>query len=251
MISSRDFVGALEKGLQVIEAFDSATARLTLSDIAARVGITRAAARRFLLTLTELGYAEHDGRYFSLTPKVLGLSRAHLGGNSIYKLAQPVLDSMASKTMESASAGILSGTELVFVARAQSPRPVSIHVTVGTRIPAFCAALGRVLLGEIPEAEVRERLAYCPPDRLNTKTSVNPADIIRATREAHLKGYATCVEEFESGLNAIAVPVRNVLGEAVFSIGLSVPANRMSEEEMIKYLLPELNASAAKLASMC
>jgi IclR family pca regulon transcriptional regulator len=111
--------------------------------------------------------------------------------------------------------------------------------------------LGRVLLGEIPEAEVRERLTYCPPDRLNTKTSVNPADIILATRNARLKGYATCVGEFESGLNAIAVPVRNVLGEAVFSIGLSVPANRMSEEEMIKHLLPELNASAAKLASMC
>jgi IclR family pca regulon transcriptional regulator len=251
MISSRDFVGALEKGLQVIEAFESATARLTLSDVAARVGITRAAARRFLLTLTELGYAEHDGRYFSLTPRVLGLSRAHLGGDSIYKTAQPVLDSIASKTMESASAGVLSGAEVLFVARAQSPRPVSIHVTVGTRIPAFCTALGRVLLGEIPEAEVRERLVQSPPSKLNTKTSISLSEIIPETRKARLQGYATCIEEYESGLNTIAVPVRNTLGEAVYSIGLSVPANRMSEKEMVKSLLPELHAAALKLASVC
>jgi IclR family pca regulon transcriptional regulator len=248
MINSKDFVGALEKGLQVIEAFESATARLTLSDVAAKVGITRAAARRFLLTLTEMGYAEHDGRYFSVTPKVLGLSRAHLTSTSIYKLAQPVLDSIAIKTTESASAGILSGTDLLFVARAQSPRPVSIHVTVGTRVPAFCTALGRVLLGEISEAEVRQRLIESPPSKLNTKASISLTNIIREACKAHIQGYATCVEEYESGLNAIAVPVRNVLGDAVFAIGLSVPANRMSEEEMVEQLLPELNAAAAKLA---
>lgn len=250
MISSRDFVGALEKGLRVIESFDSDAARLTLSDVASRVGITRAAARRFLLTLTELGYAEHDGRYFSLTPKVIGLSRSHLGDNLIAKIAQPVLESIAGKTMESASAGMLSSADVVFVARAASPRPVSIHIAVGTRLPAFCSAMGRVLLGEMPESEVSELLTRFRPKKVNFKTKLSLNEILVETRKAHSQGFATSIEELESGLNSIAVPVRNSLGKVTFSIGLSAPASRMSERQMIDKLLPELLGAANRLASM-
>lgn len=250
MVSSRDFVGSLERGLQVIEAFDSASTHLTLSDVASRVGITRAAARRFLLTLTELGYAKHDGRFFSLTPKVLRLSRSHLAGNPIFKIAQPVLDTIAGRTMESASAGVLTGADVLFVARATSPRPVSIHIAVGTRIPAFCSAMGKVLLGELAESEVRELMEESQPLRLYTQARIATDDIVANARTAKARGYATSIEELEPGLCSIAVPVRNSFGEIMFSLGLSAPSRRMSPEQMVEKLLPELIAAADKIALM-
>lgn len=250
MVSSRDFIGSLERGLQVIEAFDSASTLLSLSDVASRVGMTRAAARRFLLTLTELGYAKHDGRLFSLTPKVLRLSRSHLAGNPIFKIAQPVLDTIAGRTMESASAGVLAGADVLFVARATSPRPVSIHIAVGTRIPAFCSAMGKVLLGELSEAEVRELMEESQPQRLYTQACVAIDDILASARKAKEVGYATSIEELEPGLCSIAVPVRNSFGETMFSLGLSAPARRMGPEQMVENLLPELVTAADKIALM-
>jgi IclR family pca regulon transcriptional regulator len=250
MVNSRDFVGALEKGLQIIEAFDSDATMLTLSDVAAKIGITRAAARRFLLTLTELGYAQHDGRRFSLTPKVICLSRVHLNGNSIVTIAQPVLQAIAEKTMESVSAGVLTAADVVFVARAQSPRPVSIHIATGTRVPAFCSAMGRVLLAELKEEVVRELLTQFPPDKMTSKTKIALKDVLAEIRKTRAQGFGTSIEDLEIGLNSIAVPVRNTARGTTFALGLSVSANRMSAPQMVQSLLPTLASAATALESM-
>lgn len=248
-VSDKDFVDTLAKGLRIIETFEQASTRLTLSDVAARAGITRAAARRFLLTLAALGYMRQDGRHFSLTPKVLVLARSQLGGNRLFRAAQPLLDAIAGATMESASLAVLTGADILFVARAQSPRPVSINVAVGTRLPAFCTAMGKVLLGELAEPVVRDLLAHAPPRRLSPATHVNIDQIVAETRQAHQQGYATSIEEFEPGMNTIAVPVRNPLSEAGMALGISVPARRMMAAQMIEELLPQLRAAADKLAA--
>ncbi|MBL0419042.1 helix-turn-helix domain-containing protein [Ramlibacter sp. AW1] len=250
MINSKDFVESLDKGLAIIEAFDTADSRLTLSEVAARVGITRAAARRFLLTLSELGYARVDDRHFSLTPKVLVLSRSQLGGNATFQAVQALLNQLAAKTAESVSAAVMSGPDIVVVARATSPRPVSVHIAIGTRMPAFCTAMGRVLLGEMEEAAVQQLLKLSPPRKLSELTRVDSREIVMETRRSHARGYATSIGELDVGLNTLAVPVRTPQGADRLSIGLSVPAYRMSEQELVDTFLPELQATAARLANL-
>ena len=151
MTRGKDFVESLEKGLRIIEVFQAVRSELTLSDVAERVGITRAAARRYLLTLVQLGYATQEGRHFTLSPKVLILSRSQLGGNPILGAVQSILETIAGKTRESASAAVLNSSEIILVARAQSPRPFSANVVIGTCLPAFRTAMGKVLLSELPE----------------------------------------------------------------------------------------------------
>ena len=249
MISSKDFVGALEKGLQVITAFDTASSRLSSSDVATKLGITRAAARRFLLTLVELEYAELDGRHFSITPKVLHLSRAHLVGNPVFRVTQQVLESIASETEESASLGVLTGSDILFVARAASPRPVSISIAVGTKFPAHRTAMGRVLLAEMPDARLLKLLSSSSDSNSAKYTKAQINEVVSGVRRVRAQGYATNIGELEMGLNAIAVPVRNSAGEATMAIGLSVPASRKSREQMITDFLPRLGAGAAELSS--
>lgn len=247
-VSDKDFIDTLAKGLRIIETFELATTRLTLSEVAARAGATRAAARRFLLTLTALGYMRQDGRHFMLTPKVLVLSRSQLGGNRLFRAAQPLLDAIAESTMESASAAVLTGADILFVARAQSPRPVSINVAVGTRLPAFCTAMGKVLLGELAEPAVRLLLTQTPPRRRSPFTHIDIDEIVAETRRARELGYATSIEEFEPGMNTIAVPVRNPLSDTGLSLGISVPARRMSAQQLLDELLPQLQDAAERLA---
>ena len=250
MISSKDFVGALEKGLKVIAAFDAASSRLSSSDVATRLGITRAAARRFLLTLVDLEYAQLDGRYFSITPKVLHLSRAHLVGNPVFRVTQQLLETIASETAESASLGVLTGADVLWVARAVSPRPVSISVAVGTRFPAHVTAMGRVLLAEMTDARLLKLLSTSTPGPSNKLTKAKLSKIIAGVRQVRSQGYATSIGELETGLNAIAVSVRNSEGEITMAIGLSVPASRKSREDMIADFLPRLKAGAAELSSI-
>jgi len=250
MVSSRDFVAAFEKGLQVIEAFEHSSTRLTLSEVAERVGITRAAARRYLLTLTELGYAEHDGRRFALTPRVLRLAGAHLHVDPIPRLAQGFLDTIAGQCLESASAGVLADADVLFVARALSPRPVSIHIAVGTRLPAFCTAMGKVLLAALPDAAVLDLLKRHPPRALSPKTRTGLPEIIASVRATRQAGHAISSEEMELGLKAIAVPVKNARGITTFALGLSVPAERMSDTDMTTRLLPYIRKAADALATM-
>jgi IclR family transcriptional regulator, pca regulon regulatory protein len=247
MIRDRDFVEALEKGLQIISTFEAAGSKLTLSEVAERVGVSRAAARRYLLTLTELGYAFHDGRRFTLTPKVLILGRVHLGTNPVFRIVQVALDKMVEKTRESASAAVLTGSEILFVARAQSPRPFSLNVTIGTQLPAFRTAMGKVLLSGLHVTLIRSLVSEWNTTIRDRRAKIDPNRFVDEVQGVKAEGFATSIGELETGLNTIAVPLHHSLSRDALSIGVSVPESRMSRKAMIRELLPELHAAVTQV----
>jgi len=248
--NARDFIGALEKGLAVIEAFEASESRLTLSEVARKTGLSRAAARRYLLTLSRLGYAENDGKRFWLTPRVLRLGYAYLSSASLPKLAQPVLETVGERTQEVASIAILDGDEILFLARSAVRRILAAATSVGTRFPAYCTAMGRVLLASLPEAEVERHLKAIATQKLTPKTKTGYRELLEELRRARKNGYAVSDEELEIGLRTIAVPVVDSRAKVVLAMSVSLQAGRMSVAKMVREILPELRAGSQTLAAM-
>lgn len=246
----RDFVASLEKGLLVIETFDASRPRLTLSDVAKQTGITRAAARRYLLTLTKLNYAEFDGRYFSLTPRILRLGYAYLSSTSLSAQVQPVLERISEETGESSSVAVLDGDDIVYIARSATRRIMSIGLGVGSRLPAYCTALGRAILAYQPEDLLS---AYLQRVRLEARTprTITDKSEFRAVLEAtRAQGYALVNEELEYGLRSIAVPVMQRNGKVTIALNLSAQAGRISAEDMKERFLPLLSTASETLRYM-
>jgi IclR family pca regulon transcriptional regulator len=246
----RDFVASLEKGLLVIEAFDASRPRLTLSDVAKLTGITRAAARRYLLTLTKLNYADFDGRYFTLSPRILRLGYAYLSSASLSARVQPFLEQISEATGESSSAAILDGDDIVYIARSATRRIMSIGLGVGSRLPAYCTSLGRAILAYQPEDVIeaylrRVRLEARTPRTITDKTAFRA--VLEATRS---QGYALVNEELEFGLRSIAVPVIQKSGQVTIALNLSAQAGRISADEMRERFLPALSAASETLRYM-
>ena len=249
-VKERDYVAALEKGLAVIEAFDAKHSKLTLSDVARAASLTRAAARRHLLTLVKLGYAESDGKFFWLTPRVLRLGHEHLAAAPLPKLAQPILQMIGDKTEEVASLAILDGTESVFLARSASRRIVSLAIVVGTRLPAYCTSTGRVVLAGKSDAEVEQFLDGIQPMKFTVKTKSSRRQLLEEIRKARTDGFSLSDEEYEIGLRTIAVPVQDGSGTTVAAMSLSVRSDRMTPKQMTKELLPPLEVGRQMLCAM-
>jgi IclR family pca regulon transcriptional regulator len=249
-LARRDFVASLESGLAVIEAFDARHPRLTLTEVAARTGMTRASARRYLLTLAKLGYADYDGKHFSLDLRVLRLGYGLLSAAPLPRKAQPVLDTVSIETDETASVAVLDETCVVFLARSQSRRVFSPTVGVGTRLPAFCLSTGRVLLAQKSDVEVRMLLGHTERTAFTAKTVTRIDDIMKAVRTVRDQGYSVSDEEYEIGLRSIAVPVPNATGRAEVAMTVSVHASRMSVDELIERLLPPLQRGAEALSAL-
>jgi IclR family pca regulon transcriptional regulator len=248
--NDRDFVASLEKGLLVIEAFDANRSKLTLSDVAKITGITRAAARRYLLTLTRLNYAEFDGRYFSLSPRILRLGYAYLSSTSLSARVQPFLERISEETGESSSAAILDGDDIVYIARSATRRIMSIGLGVGSRLPAYCTSLGRAILAYQPEESIE---AYLQRVRLEARTpkTVTDKDQFRTVlQDTRAQGYALVNEELEFGLRSIAVPVIQKTGQVTIALNLSAQAGRVSTDEMKERFLPSLNGASEALRYM-
>lgn len=250
MRNQRDFVAALHKGLGIIECFSASHPRLTLSDASRRAGMTRAAARRYLLTLASLGYAEFDGKFFSLTPRILRLGYAYLSTASIPRLAQPVLEALADETREAASLSVLDGTDVLFIAHSAKRRLLSATASVGTRLPAWCTAMGRVLLAGMADEALDRWLKGLRPRKLTPKTLTSQRELMERVLQARADGYAVNDEELEMGLRSIAVPVRNSRGEVVLALGISLQAARMTPATMKQRLLPALQSGGAALSAM-
>jgi len=246
----RDFVGALEKGLAVIQALGAAASAQTLSEVARRTGLTRAAARRYLLTLARLGYVQIDGRTFVLTPLVLRLGYAYFSTAPLPRLAQPLLERIGERTREVASLVVLDGAEVLFLAQSSRRRIVSAASGVGSRIPAYCAAAGRVLLAARPEGEVERLLRTLRPTRLTPKTKTSIREILAEVAKARQIGYAISDEELELGLRAIAVPVRDARGEVRVALAVSLQAAHLTPAQMVDKLLPELQEGSRELGAM-
>jgi IclR family pca regulon transcriptional regulator len=238
---SAGLVQSLIRGLSVIRSFDENHAELTLSDVARRAGMSRAAARRFLLTLVAVGYVRTDGRAFSLSPRVLELGQAYLASLSLPGIAQPHLDALVAKVGESASMAVLDGADIVSVARATVRRRVLIlSNTVGTRFPAYAGAIGRVLLANQPKEWLDHYLATTDFRKLTPHTEVEPDRLRTLLGKVRDQDYCFVNEEMGEGLRSCAVPIRNPAGEVVAAINTSVHYSRLSAESVRKAMLPPL-----------
>lgn len=242
-----DFVQSLERGLAVIGAFDADHPELTLSEVAASTGVTRAAARRFLLTLAELGYVRSEGRYFSLTARVLELGFAYLSSLSLPEIAEPHLEALVAEVNESSSVSVLDGGDVVYVARVPTSRIMTVVISVGTRFPAYATSMGRVLLAGLPDDAVESYLNAVRLEPLTSRTVSSVAALRGELARARTQGYSLVNQELEDGLRAIAAPVRDRTGRVIAAVNVSTHASRTSLEVMRRDLLPPLLKTAARI----
>ena len=244
---SRDHVGSLQRGLAVIEVLAANPSGLTLSEAAEMTGLTRAGARRLLLTLVAEGFATLDGRRFQLSPKLLTLVRTWLQGTTLWSYAEPTMRALAAHLEEACSAAVLSGQDIVYVARVPGRRIVSVALHVGARLPAWCTSMGRVLLAGLSEAELAVFLAGLRMEPLTGKTITDPAALAAEIARCRLQGFSLVDEELEIGLRSIAVPVRDRAGRVLAALNVSTQSARFTPAEMEARILPPLTEAARQI----
>jgi IclR family pca regulon transcriptional regulator len=243
-IRATDFVESLDRGLRLLQAFGERATPMTLSEIAAACGLPRATARRILFTLQHASYVSSDGKQFALTPHVLTLAASYLRSNQIVAVLQPVLDRIAIAAQEISSLAVLDGDDVVFVARGSPTRIFSGGVDIGYRLPSFCTAVGRAILGRLGDAELKAKLGAMWRDALTPQTVTDPKRLLAAILADRGRGYSLVDREAEPHFRSIAVPVRRYDGTIVGAINIGAHVDRISTEEMIKRFLPLLREGA-------
>lgn len=248
MSEDRDFVASLARGLAVIQAFTNQQRHLSIAQVSYKTGITRAAVRRYLHTLTRLGYVRsEDGNRYSLLPKIVSLGHAYLSATPLSARAQPTLDRLSELVQESCSLAVLDGQDILYIARSSSSRIMSPSLNVGSRLPANCTSIGQVLMAHLPEMDLPKYLAEVK-FRPYTKLTITSADELRTTLERVRKdGFAIADQQLEVGLRSIAVPVRNTAGEVVAGINIIVQSARTTITELKTRFLPPLREAAEEL----
>lgn len=246
--NSRDYVSSLARGLDVLRAFNSTRRKMTLSEVAAETGNTRAGARRILLTLVREGYAVVDGRLFDLTPKVLELGFSVLSSKGTWDIARPFIEHLSEDMRESVSAAILDNFDVVYVSGTQFHRVISVGITVGRRFPAHCTATGRVLLAGLPEDQWLGMLQNIPLTRMTDRTITDRAEFRTILEDVRDKGWSLVDQELETGLMSIAVPLYLSSGVMAGSINVGVPTLRMTTTEMVDFILPKLQETVGKIS---
>jgi len=247
MARNSDFVQSLDRGLAVIRAFGPERERLSLSEVARATGLTRAAARRFLLTLVKLGYVRNDGREFSLRPRVLELGYAYLSGLALPEVAAPHMEELVARLHESSSITVLDGHQIVYVVRVPTKRIMTVAISVGTRFPAYATSMGRVLLADLPAEELERYLAEERFEPLTAHTVTSPARLREIVREVAAEGYAIVDQELEEGLRAVAAPIRGAADVGTAAINVSTHASRISMDAMRDRVLPALLETAREI----
>lgn len=241
------YVQSLDRGLAVIRAFGANADALTLSEVARATDLTRAAARRFLLTLADLGYVSFDGKYFALTARVLELGYSFLSSISLPEVAQPHLERLSARVGESCSASVLEGTDIVYVARVAVSRIMAVRINVGTRFPAHATSMGHVLLADLSAGQLAGYLAEAELAELTSQTLTSPEALRTELAKVREQGYALVDQELEEGLRSVAAPVRGRSGRAVAAVNVSTHAGRVSAESVRTEILPELLAACASI----
>lgn len=236
----RDRVGSLERGLAVMEILARHPAGLTLTDMAEAAGLTRAGARRFLLTLHATGYATRSGRRFFLSPRLLTVARTWLAGASLWSFAMSFMREVAARFDEACSMAVLSGEDVVYVARVPGRRILSVSLDIGTRLPAHCTSMGRVLLSGLSAEALDTFLGDATITRRTPRTITDRAALADAVRKAETDGFAIVDGELEPGLRSIAAPVRDQAGAIVAAVNVSTQSARFSVGEMEARILPVL-----------
>ena len=238
------YVQSFARGLEVIRSFSASAPQQTLSEVAAHCGFTRAGARRILLTLQLLGYVETDGKLFSLTPRILDLGFAYLSSMPIWNLAE----GLVAQVKESCSAAALDGTDIVYVMRVPTHKIMSISLGVGSRLPAYCTSLGRVLLAGLPDEQVRERLRTSKREALTRHTVTEVPALMAKVAQARKQGWSLVNQELEEGLISLAAPLINRSGRTVAALNISGQANRTSAKVMQETMLPHLLEAAGRIS---
>jgi IclR family transcriptional regulator, pca regulon regulatory protein len=244
------YVQSFARGLEVIRSFDARAPQQTLTEVAERSGLTRAGARRILLTLQALGYVQTDGRLFRLTPRILDLGFAYLSSMPIWNLAEPVMEALVAQVKESCSAAALDATDIVYVMRVPTHKIMSITLGVGSRLPAYCTSLGRVLLADLPDEEVVARLQASERRALTRHTLTDVDTLLARVAQARRQGWCIVNQELEEGLISVAVPVTNRAGRTVAALNISGQANRTSAKAVQETLLPALQDSARTISRL-
>jgi IclR family transcriptional regulator, pca regulon regulatory protein len=246
-----NFMTSLARGLAVIEAFSQHKRHLSISQLAARTGLSRAAVRRCLYTLTKLGLAgSDDGRYFFLRPRVLALGHSYISSMPLAAAAQPVLDHVSALLHESCSIAALDDLEIVYVARASVTRIMSIDLHVGSRLPAFCTSMGRVMLANLPPDELEERLKRIEITRHTPRTVSSIEKFRQVLHMVRRNAFAIVDQELELGLRSMAVPIQSPNGKVLMALNVGAHARRVSIQDMRTQFLPHLRAAAHELCML-
>jgi IclR family pca regulon transcriptional regulator len=243
-----NFMTSLARGLAVIQAFSQRRHHLTISQVSTTTGLSRAAVRRCLYTLAKLGFAgSDDNRHFFLRPRILALGHSYISSMPLATAAQPVLEHISHLLHESCSIATLDGVEIVYIARANVTRIMSIDLGVGSRLPAFCTSMGRAILANLPPEELESVLSRVEFKRYTERTITNPAKHTQALRQIRRDGYSIIDQELEHGLRSMAVPIQNPNGKVVAALNIGAHAQRVSIQEMQTKFLPHLRAAAQEL----
>lgn len=251
MSGDPNFMTSLARGLAVIQGFSQQKRSLTIAQLSHRTGIPRAAVRRCLYTLSRLGLAgSDDGKTFSLRPKMLSLGHAYLSSTTLATSAQPLLDRVSEVLDESSSIALLDGDDILYVARSSTTRRImSVDLSLGTHLPAYCTSMGRVLLAHLPPAAIDAYLRQAKLVAYTPRTIVAPERLRKVLAQVAAEGHAIVDQELELGLRSVAVPVRDLRGNVVAAMNISTQASRVPLPELTRRFLPPLHAAARELGS--
>lgn len=247
-INPTDLIDGLRKGLEVIVAFDDTTPQMTQSELAQRVALSRAAARRYLLTLTSLGYMATDGKNYWLTPKVMQLGRSFTASSRLPRTILPELQALTDRCGQSTNFAVIEGTEAVYVCCANANRLLSTGIEPGTRLPAYTSTAGRLLASFMDDLDLDNWIKRSTPRAHTSFTVTDPVALKREIVKMRKQGYGITENQFEPGLRGVSVPLRDSVGQVIGAISVSMAVSAMSATVAIKTLVPQLNETATRLA---
>ncbi|SMO40657.1 IclR family transcriptional regulator domain-containing protein [Paracoccus laeviglucosivorans] len=250
MTNERDLMSGLAKGLRVIETFTAERPRQSIAEVAEASALDRATARRCLLTLAHHGYADYDGKFFTLTPRILRLGTACLATMPLPQIVQPWLDALSDRIGESSSVSVLDGAEIVYVARAAQQRVMSISLMPGSRLPAYCTSMGRVMLAALTPDEVQALLGPGPFPARTAQTITDGAVLAAELGRVREQGYAVIDQEVEQGLRSIAVPLLSARGRVVAALNVGLSATHATVQDLPARFLRDLLRIQAELRGL-
>ncbi|MBS7662961.1 IclR family transcriptional regulator [Pseudomonas lalucatii] len=244
-----NFMASLARGLAVINAFQERKRHLTIAQISHRTDIPRAAVRRCLYTLMQLGYATSDGRTYSLLPKVLTLGHAYLSSTPLAVSAQPYLDRLSEQLHEACNLATLEGEQVLYIARSAIPqRLISVDLSVGSRLPAYCTSMGRILLAALDDDSLHDYLNHAELQPKTSRTLHTPEDLWACLQQVRQQGWCIVDQELEQGLRSLAVPVYDAAGHVLAAMNVSAHAGRVSVSELEKRYLPIMQSASRELS---
>lgn len=243
-------VQSLARGLEVIRSFDAEHPSMTLTEVAKRTGLSRATARRFLLTLAQLGYVRFDGKFFELTSRVLQLGYSYLSSHTLPQMVEPALEQLSGLLNESCSASVLDDDEIVYIARVHTRRIMRIGISVGTRLPAYATSMGRVMLAYLPEAERDAAIERVSTNAFTPATITTPEGLKKELELVRQQGYCVVNQELEIGLQSVAVPVFGADGDVVCALNVSMsvmPGAQVAPD--LDVIVPALQQTAQRIGA--